>query len=253
MPGDTEIDEIIENTEPKVQEQVLSHTEDPKNEPETEKVEPVREDSETKRRNFENMTRRLQMKNWKQKLHDINSDPEISNEAAKSAALKRGFNIEDKNNKGQVELIGDAIHQERIIREGESKKIKREASTEILSDTLKEIGYDPKSEAFRYAGELLFKKFGTDNPDVFLDTGAMKTEIKNLSSMIAPREKEESVVERNVIKKASIPLPSKESRSAPSGTSDEVKRVMESMGLSKERAERMIEINKKLPAHLRKK
>lgn len=248
MPGDTEV-KPIENEEPKAQPVLSQESEQKDQVPKTEIKDP-----EVSKRNYENMHRRLQMKSWRQQAQAIENDTTIAHQAVENAARNRGFDTKNEDNQKQVGLLGDALSEERSIRSNKIKDVKVKAANDILANTLESIGYERNSEGFNYAGQLLFKKFGTTDPDVYEDVDKMNKEIESLTALIQPKKRVDSL-SNALINKASAPSRSSESRtaSATNSKASEVKSFAQRSGLSEEKAAKILELKNKQPSYLKEK
>lgn len=212
-----------------------------------------KKEEETRQHNRENALRRLNHKEWQKKVSDLTESPELAREAVRRAAERHGFKTDDEGNAKQIDLVADALHEHTLSRERQIKETKRQAATETLSSTLKELDYDPSSEEFKIVGNILFQRFGIDNPDVYGDPDRMRKELEDLTSRITRTKKKDAVTD-SLVRKASLPAATTESRSASSAETQKVqsKKVSSELGVSEAKASKLAEMQAKLPARYRR-
>lgn len=195
--------------------------------------------------NFNAAQRRIERKQWKQLVAQLESQGITDQDQKEAAELAKslGFELSDESSKKNVELITKVSGK---IAENQRKRItdaRLGVARENLKETLAELGYNPGTPEHNAAGSFLFGKLGVEDPDIFLNKEMVEKEIE---SFHAPRRKGKDSVGASVEKRAGLPQPSSTSR-VKNETSGEVKEVSSRMGVNEDAAKQIAELRKNLP------
>lgn len=221
---------------------------------EAEKKAPVEKTEEEKKAARDAYQRRQDVKRWKQKQRELEAqgitDDEL--EAAMRAAQAEGFKMDDEESKKNLTATTKASIAAMNERRRKLDNVTIEASRENLASTLESLGYKKGTPEYEVWGNYMFKRVGVSDPDVFLDKEMVEKEIDSIISSRKTVSQKADPVSAAVVKKASAPLPSSESR-VPKGSSSSVKQLAERMGISEEKAAKIAELSKNIPARDRHK
>lgn len=233
-------DQPIEKTEQeKAQDLVLSQQE-------------VQKTEEQKQQARDAFSRRQQQKNWRQQIHEVNANSGENALKAAKAAVQGEVDLNDEATEKNIRVMTKVVRAEREDSEKSKREVLRRASSDILSSTLHEIGVDPTSGAGVGFGNHLFKKFGIENPDFYENTEAVEAERQ---AYVRSLGKAESPVTSALLNRGSAPGGSKESRTvgAEKGKAEENRRLAGDRGISEAKVSKILELEAKLPAHMRRK
>jgi hypothetical protein len=240
------------------QDATLTNTQPPASEPVTqpESQEPR---TEEKRDAYH---RRQENKRWRERLQEIEDTPvEITDDVTNMVmglAEKEGFKLDDPSVKSQAQFMGKAMAEvvksygakTRATISDQKRKVLRDTSTANLSETLQSLGYVKGTARYQEAGNVVWRKMGISNPDVFSDSSRVKEVIT--SHLEALSDSNGGGVDDAIRRRAAAPIPSREPRTgAPS--SDAAKRAANFFGVSENAAKDLLEKNKNMPKFARRK
>lgn len=237
--GETATEQVVETTEPKAQEHVLSKEKTPA-------------EREQARLAFQ---RRQQQKDWKKTLAEENE------KSAREEAVRLGFDPSKDDGDKTLQLVTSIVKRSREneenLREQSEKEARMEearAASAVLAPVLKDLGYDPMSDEARILGNRLFKKLGTSNPDAFRDKSVVEAEIDSLQTAFT-RKKASDPVTDALISKAATTVKTTESRTATvdKAKSADLKQAAADRGVSEGRMAKILEKEAKIPSFMRRK
>jgi len=215
------------------------------------------QETEAKRHNYENAGRRILNKAMRSRIAEMSAgltDDEIQ-QVVKDTMSSMGYDPEDENNAKQAKVIakmqssieGMKAKKVRDMRNGRVKE-----SSTVLSETLKNLGYDPHSFEGRTIGQHLFNKYDVDDPDIFRDKEMIELEINELTSSLS-KKKTTNPMKQEAIRKAASPQPAAESRSPDAATvrRSEDEEFAKRMGVSVTKAAKLRQLEAKLPSWMK--
>lgn len=214
------------------------------------KAEKTPEEREKARQAFQ---RRQEHKAWRQKLAEMQkSSVDDILSTAKRAAGEEGFDVSNESEK-QLKVMAKTIKTTMENENSNKSKFLNQASSETLTQTFKALGMDPYSSEVQAIGSYLFKKLGTDNPDLYADEETVKREMGPFGSIF--NKKSGNAVSEAILKKAGVPKPQDGSRVAEASANQlsDIKLKAKQFGISEGKAAKLIELQAKQPSYARRK
>lgn len=219
------------------------------------KPEAVSEETKEERRNAYNL--RQERKRWRDELSRARDGEAVTEEdiaAAQELARKQGFDLDDDKKK-QIDLIAK-VADEVVSRKSErvekkSKEVLVKHSRENLKNTLLGLGYSENTKEYSAAGNLIWKHFGVDDPDAFSDQDEVAAVLDDYVNSLKP--KKGNSVDDEIMRKSGAPKPTGSSGRSKGSEDPEIKRLVQTMGISEEKAKTIMEKQKNLPSFMRKK
>lgn len=215
---------------------------------------PPAPEADLRRRNFENAQRRINHKQYKQRIAALNAGDtrEEMTQAMLGIAKSKGFDTADEATRKQVELQVEANLESNRILKSKEQSIKAGAAQEILSETLESLGYQKGTKGFDLVGAMLFRSIGVEEPERFADQEFVEKQIETINSVTSKKVKADPV-SAAVNAKAGAPRPASESRvkGPAKGTEEPAKKLQEKWpGMDDETAKQIHELQQKQPKWL---
>lgn len=242
MSGETEAVEAVEKQQEAVlSQEVKTNVEAQVETPATKVVEKTPEE---KRRDAEFYIRRQEHKSWRQREAAIkNSD--FALQAAKEAAIEVGSDPNDETVGRNVQFMAKSQSKLAKLESDATQKVRMDAAHGLLAETFTDLGIDPNSEKAHTIATSVLKKYRYENPDLYSDKDLIQREADRIGQLFNPAPKANPVKDA-ILNKAGVTPPRTETRSQASGVSvSEVDEASARMGISKEKAQKIIELKKK--------